>query len=104
MVGLLEGEMVELYSDSILIVGQVNDDFKARDERMQGYLVKEQNVRAQFKSFILKQILREHNSHTNSLVMLATSLESSLPRVVVIEEMDSPSLTGGRSLVHRAFT
>ena len=40
MVKLLGGEMVELYSDSKLIVVQVNDDFEAGDERMQGYLVK----------------------------------------------------------------
>ena len=53
-----------------------------------------QNTRAQFKSFILKQILRGYNSHADSLAMLAISLESSLPWVVVIEEMDSSSLTG----------
>ena len=34
MVRLLGGEMVELYSNSRLIVGQVNGDFEARDERM----------------------------------------------------------------------
>ena len=34
MVRLLGGEMVELYSDSRLIVGQVNGDFEAQDERM----------------------------------------------------------------------
>ena len=86
--------MVELYSNSRLIVGQVNGDFEARDERMQRYLAKVQNARAQFKGFILKQIPRRQNSHADSLVMLATSLESSLPRVVVIEEMDTSSLTG----------
>ena len=34
MIRLLGGEMVELYSNSRLIVGQVNGDFEARDERM----------------------------------------------------------------------
>ena len=48
--------MVELYSNSRLVVGQVNGDFEARDERMQGYLAKVQNARAQFKGFVLKQI------------------------------------------------
>ena len=94
MVRLLGGEMIELYLNSRLIMGQVNSDFEARDERMQGYLTKVQNARAQFKSFILKQISRGQNSHADSLAMLATSLESSLPRVVVIEEMDTSSLTG----------
>ena len=40
MVRQLGGDMVELYSDSRLVVGQVNGEFKARDERMQGYLAK----------------------------------------------------------------
>ena len=34
MVRQLGGEMVELYSDSRLVVGQVNGDFEVRDERM----------------------------------------------------------------------
>ena len=42
----------------------------------------------------MKQILRGQNSHADSLAMLATSLESSLPRVVVSEEIDTSSLTG----------
>jgi len=40
MVKLLGGEMVELYLDSRLIVGQVNGDFEAQDERMREYLTK----------------------------------------------------------------
>ena len=59
---------------------------------MQGYLAKEQHAWAQFKSFVLKQIHKGQNSYANSLAMLATSLGSSLPRVVV-EDMDSFNLT-----------
>ena len=46
MVRLLGGEMVELYSNFRVIVDQVNGDFEAWDERMQGYLIKVQNARA----------------------------------------------------------
>ena len=46
MVRQLGGEVVELYFDSRLVVGQVNGDFEAQDERMQGYLAKVQNARA----------------------------------------------------------
>ena len=52
-----------------------------------------QSARAQFKGFVLKQILRGQNSHVDSLAMLATSLGLSLPWVVIIEDMDSSSLT-----------
>ena len=40
LVSQLGGEMVELYLDSRLVMGQVNGDFEAWDERMQGYLAK----------------------------------------------------------------
>ena len=45
LVSQLRGEMVKLYLDSRLVMGQVNGDFEARDERMQGYLAKVQNAR-----------------------------------------------------------
>lgn len=79
IVNQLGGEVVELYSDSRLVVGQVNGEFEARDERMQGYLAKVKQAQAQFRSFILKQIPRGQKSHANSLAILATSLRSSLP-------------------------
>ena len=80
-------DVVELYSDSRLVVGQVNEEFEAQNERMQGYLAKEQHAQAQFKSFVLKQIHRGQNSYVDSLAMLATSLGSSLPRVVIVEDI-----------------
>ena len=52
-----------------------------------------QSARAQFKGFVLKQILRGQKTHVDSLAMLATSLGLSLPWVVIIEDMDSSSLT-----------
>ena len=95
MVRQLRGDVVELYFDSRLVVGQVNIEFEARDERMQGYLAKVQYARAQFKSFVLKQIPRGQNFHANYLALLATSLWSNLPRVVIVEDMDSSSFTKG---------
>nr|POE97769.1 ribonuclease hi [Quercus suber] len=79
MVRQLGGDVVEFYSDSWLVVGQVKGEFEARDERMQEYLAKVQHARSQFKSFVLKQIPRGQNSHVDSLAMLATYLGSSLP-------------------------
>ena len=85
---------MELYSDYRLVVGQVNG-FEAQDERMQGYLAKVQYAQAQFKSFVLKKVPRGQNFHADSLAMLATSLWSNLPRVVIVKDMDSFSFTRG---------
>ena len=38
MVQKLSGKAVNMFSDLRLIVGQVNEELEARDERMQGYL------------------------------------------------------------------
>ena len=61
MVSQLRGEVVKLYSNSWLVVGQVNGDFDAWDERMQGYLTKVKQAQVHFKSFTLKQIPRGHS-------------------------------------------
>ena len=60
---------------------------------MQGYLAKVKQALAQFSSFVLKQIPRGQNSHADSLALLATSLGSSLPRIVIIKDMANSSLT-----------
>ena len=59
---------------------------------MQGCLVRVRQVRIHFKSFTLKQIPRGQNSHADSLAMLATSLGSNLPRVVIVKDMANSSL------------
>ena len=38
MVQRMGGKTIKLFSDSRLVVGQVREEFKAKDERMQGYL------------------------------------------------------------------
>ena len=58
---------------------------------MQGYLVKVRQAQTSFKSFTLRQIPRGQNSHVDSLAMLATSLGSNLPQVVIVEDMAHPS-------------
>ena len=58
MVNQLKGEVVEVYSNSWLVVGQVNREFEARDKHMRGYLIRVRQARVHFKSFTLMQILR----------------------------------------------
>ena len=65
---------------------------------MQGYLAKVKQAQARFKSFVLMQIPRGQNSHVDFLAMLATSLGSNLPWVVIVEDMDGSSLTRGPSV------
>ncbi|XP_075670351.1 uncharacterized protein LOC142640144 [Castanea sativa] len=94
MVRHLGGEIIEFYYDSRLIVGQVNGEFEARDEKMKKYLNRVKGVLGMFQSFKVRQIPRGQNAHADSLAMLATSLGSKLPQTVMVEDLMSSSLTG----------
>ena len=59
---------------------------------MKGYHAKVKQAQVHFKSFTLRQIPRGQNYHVDSLAMLATSLGSNLPRVVIVEDMANSSL------------
>ena len=66
MVAKLGGKVVEVYSDSRLVIRQVNGEFKAREPQMQEYLDKVRHVQSCFNNFTLRQIPRGQNSHANS--------------------------------------
>ena len=93
MVQKLGGNSVNMFSDSRLIVGQVNGELEARDKRMQEYLDQAKCLQSHFDSFSLLQILRSGNTHADSLATLATSSGQRLPRVILVEDLYKPSVT-----------
>ena len=58
MVQKMGEKIVEMFSDSRLVVGQVKGDLETRDERMQGYLSQVRNLQSRFESFNLLHIPR----------------------------------------------
>ena len=73
MVEKLGGKSINMFSDSRPVVGQVNGELEARDERMQEYLVQAKRLRTRFNSFSLMHVSRSGNTHADSLATLATS-------------------------------
>ncbi|KAL0431290.1 UNVERIFIED_CONTAM: Ribonuclease HI [Sesamum radiatum] len=55
------------YSDSQLIVKQINGEYKAKEESMLQYLQQIKELKTKFKSFQLHQIPREENINADSL-------------------------------------
>ena len=74
MVEKLGGKSINMFSDSRLIVGQVNGELETRNERMQEYLDQTKHLRSRFDPFSLLHISRSRNTHADSLATLATSL------------------------------
>ena len=99
MVQKMDGKVVEIFSDSRLVVGQIQGELEARDLRMQEYLSQVRHLQFGFKSFVLSQVPKSRNAHADSLATLATSSAQDLPRVILVEDLCKPSEVG-RNVVH----
>ena len=87
MVQRLGGRIIEAFSDSKLVVGQVMGELEARDARMQEYLGQVKRLQTGFESFNLTHISRSVNTHADSLATLATSSAHNLPRMILVEDL-----------------
>ena len=88
MVQKMGGKVVEMFSESRLIVGRVKGEMEAKDVRMQEYLNQVKRLRPSFDLFSLSHISRSGNTHANSLAMLATSSVGKLPRIILVEHLN----------------
>ena len=91
MVHKMGGKTVKLFSNSRLVVGQVTGELEAREPRMQGYLDRVRHMRTEFESFDVLHIPRGENTHADSLATLATSSVRNLPRVIIVEDLCTPT-------------
>src|SRR5688500_8319833 len=67
--------ILSAYSDSQLIVGQVNSDFEAKDDSMRMYLQKVKAMVKQLKQFSISHNPRSENAQADSLAKLASSAD-----------------------------
>ena len=82
---------MKVFSDSKLVVGQVRGDLEACDPRMQEYLCQIRSIQAKFEVFDLSHIPRGGNTNVDSLATLATSSAQDLPRVILVEDLCTPT-------------
>ena len=82
---------MEMFSDLILVVGQVKGELEARDVKMQQYLSQVKRLRSDFDLFSLSHVSRSGNTHVDSLATLATSSTGGLPRIILVEHLDKAS-------------
>ncbi|XP_065616036.1 uncharacterized protein LOC112016767 [Quercus suber] len=102
MVRKMGGKAVNIFSDSRLVVGQVQGEFEAKDERMQGYLSRVKRLQGEFEFFSLLHVSRSNNVHADSLATLATSSDRDLPRTILVEDLHEPTGTGREAIqVHQ---
>ena len=88
----LEVDQLEVYSDSQLVVRQIEDTYEAKSERMILYL---QKVRDLLKKFVLVQVRhvpRAENSRADAFAKLATAPQEDPSSSTPIEYMAKPSI------------
>ena len=99
MVQKLGGKTVKFFSNSRLVVNQVQGELEAKDPKMQEYLNQVRYLQSGFEYFNLSQVPRSRNTHANSLATLVTSSTQSLPRVIFIKDLCNPTKVE-RNMIH----
>ena len=64
---------ITIYSDCQLVVNQVKEDFKVREEKMQEYLAMVQTLLKKFHHFQIQQVQREDNVIVDALTKFSSS-------------------------------
>ena len=84
---------VEVYSNSQLVINQVQGSFEARDSRMKEYLKVAKQIMAKFSTTSVTQVARGKNRHANSLATLASIMTEDIPRQIKVELIAEPSIS-----------
>ncbi|XP_075636724.1 uncharacterized protein LOC142608959 [Castanea sativa] len=89
---------VEVYSDSLLVVSQVQGNFEAKDPRMIEYLRLAKQMMGNFETVKIERIARGKNRYADSLATLASSIANEVPWLIRVELLPEPSIAS-RALV-----
>ncbi|XP_020410598.1 uncharacterized protein LOC109946620 [Prunus persica] len=87
----MDAKQIQIFSDSQLVVHQVNQDFTAKDASMTAYLQHARHLLATFHAHSINQVPLSENSHADALARLASALEQGIGRHIHIEFLDQLS-------------
>lgn len=82
-------EVLEVFSDSQVVVGQVNREYSVNSNNLKGYTEKVDRLASQFCLFSLKKICRSYNEAADKLAKIASG-ETSNSLGVTIELVSTP--------------
>ena len=86
----LEVDQLEVYSDSQLVVKQIEDTYEAKSGRMILYLRKVRDLLKIFMLVQVKHVPRAENSRADALAKLATTPQEDLGRSTPVEYLENP--------------
>ena len=91
-------ESLDIFSDSQLVVCQINDEYQAREGKMAAYLHKAKKLLESFNSYTISQIPRSQNVEANALTLLASKRDADQLKFIPVETLNSPSIQTGEPL------
>ena len=83
---------LRIYSDSQLVVNQVNDIYLARGERMAAYLEKANELMRAFSTTSIKVITLSKNASADALAKLALTRDAKLLDAMSVDFLAEPSI------------
>ena len=83
---------LKLYSDSQLVVNQVNETYQVRGGKTVTYLEKEKELIRLVATFTIEVVPRSKNSHEDALAKLAFTKDVELLNVVYVKFLSEPSI------------
>ena len=88
----MEADQLEVCCDSQLVVKQIEDDYKAKSEKMIRYLKKVRKFLKKFVRVQVRHIPRTDNSRADALAKLVTTPQEDLDRQVPVGHLIEPSV------------
>ena len=88
----LEVDQLEVYSDSQLVVRQIEDTYEAKSEKMILYLQKVRDLLKKFVQVQIRHVPRVENSRADPLEKLATASQEDLGSSTPVEYLAEPSI------------
>ncbi|XP_074327395.1 uncharacterized protein LOC141665314 [Apium graveolens] len=85
-------ENLNMFSDSMLVVGHIKGGFQARGPRTDLYMRHAQELMGKFKEVNLEQIPRAQNADADALAKLGSQREATLLGVIPLEIQKQPSI------------
>ncbi|KAJ9556882.1 hypothetical protein OSB04_011496 [Centaurea solstitialis] len=83
---------LDVRSDSLLVVNQVNGDFQAKDSKMMSYLKVVKERIAQFDHFSIEQIPRDQNTQVDALANLGSAFSDPFLESIPILHLTTPAI------------
>ena len=97
-------ESLDIFSDSQLVVCQINNEYQAREGKIAAYLHKVKKLLEFFSSYTINQISRSKNVEADALTRLSQAKDADQLKFIPVDTLSSLSIQTGEPLTVNCAT